>query len=117
MPPTNIDASPCTRVIGLPGSNQRGPTRPWMRSRAPRSVGSGDAREQRLPEPVLQPIADHHAVETYEGYVRSQIVCGEERSLSRAASLIVSVASVTTYPCSPRVARYCPTTLAPCSAR
>src|SRR3954452_8923582 len=32
-PPTYMEASPWTRVIGLPGSNQRGPGVPWIRSR------------------------------------------------------------------------------------
>jgi hypothetical protein len=33
MPPTYMDASPWTTVIGLPSGNQRGPGVPWMRSR------------------------------------------------------------------------------------
>ena len=35
MPPTNIDASPCTLAIGLSGSNQRSPS---GRRRRPRSA-------------------------------------------------------------------------------
>ena len=38
-PPTNIDASPCTRPIGLSGSNQRGPGVLWIWSRAASASG------------------------------------------------------------------------------
>src|SRR6476469_3335442 len=34
-PPTNIDASPCTRRIGRSGANQRGPGALWIRLRRP----------------------------------------------------------------------------------
>src|SRR5689334_7272613 len=47
----NIDASPWTRMIGLPGSNHRGPGRWWIRSRA-RSP-SGPATRSKSAAPRL----------------------------------------------------------------
>ena len=54
MPPTNIDASPCTRVIGLPGSNQRGPSRPWIRSRCRGPSGPATRANSACPELLAQ---------------------------------------------------------------
>src|SRR4051794_4580548 len=48
-PPTNIDASPCTRVIGLPASNQRGPSRKWIRSRCLGPSGPATCRNSAWP--------------------------------------------------------------------
>lgn len=47
MPPTYIDASPCTRRIGDPGSNQRGPGVPWMRSRVAGPLGPATRSKTR----------------------------------------------------------------------
>ena len=55
-------------------------------------------------------------VRGYACQVRSQIVCGESMSRLSTSSESGSTASVTTYPCWPRVERYCPITLSPCSA-
>ena len=52
MPPTNIDASPCTWRIGASSSNQRGPTAPWMRSR--RRGPSGPATRANSLSPRLR---------------------------------------------------------------
>src|SRR4051794_2587038 len=49
MPPTNIEASPCTRVIGLPAGNHRGPGVPWMRSRCRAPSGPATRRNSSAP--------------------------------------------------------------------
>ena len=53
-PPTNIEASPCTRVIGLPASNQRGPSRKWIRSRCRGPSGPATCRNSAGAEPAAQ---------------------------------------------------------------
>ena len=46
MPPTNIDASPCTVRIGEPGRYQRGPGVQVDPVALGQAVGPGDAQEE-----------------------------------------------------------------------
>ena len=49
MPPTNIEASPCTVRIGEPGGNHRGPGVPWIRSRLASPSGPATRRNREVP--------------------------------------------------------------------
>src|SRR4051812_756047 len=59
MPPTNMEASACTRTIGLSGSNQRGPGRLWIRSACLAPSGPATRRNSAFPSlprpPAMSP--------------------------------------------------------------
>ena len=111
-------AATSTVALGTHLGGDRDAVEPRVRRRAPGagSTGSRGRVVQRCGGLVVAGLAcPGRALRRGSRGARSS--ASEERSLSSAASLIASVASVTTYPCSPRVARYWPTMLAPCSAR
>src|SRR6478672_2304837 len=49
MPPTNMEASPCTRAMAESGANQRGPTVPCTRWRALSPSGPATLRNSSAP--------------------------------------------------------------------